>query len=115
MIKQKDIIYINFDPARGSEIRKTRPALVVSANNYNRATRFLIVCPITSKIRNLATYFTLDSKNYKTHGQIVTHQIYSLDATAQGGRHPEYVETLRDEDFYIVQQLVGASLGLGLN
>ncbi|EPE2274910.1 type II toxin-antitoxin system PemK/MazF family toxin, partial [Enterococcus faecalis] len=46
--KQRDIVIIDFAPSKGYEIKKRRPALVMSKDNYNRSTNLVIVCPITS-------------------------------------------------------------------
>lgn len=45
------IIAIDFDPKAGGEIGKRRPALVMSPKAYNRATGFVLVCPLTSQPR----------------------------------------------------------------
>lgn len=45
--KQQDIIWIDFEPSAGREIRKRRPAVVVSSDNYSKQTGFVAVCPIT--------------------------------------------------------------------
>ncbi|WP_225425034.1 type II toxin-antitoxin system PemK/MazF family toxin [Lentilactobacillus parafarraginis] len=50
--EQGDIVYVTFDPQSGREIKKRRPALVVSATPYNRATGFVQICPIISTIRH---------------------------------------------------------------
>lgn len=102
--KQKDIIWINFDPQRGREIKKRRPALILSGNDYNRNTGFVIVAPITSTIRNKPGYFTLNG--YETHGQVVAAQIHSFDATPRAQREVGFIEAMRDEDFYRVAQIV---------
>jgi mRNA interferase MazF len=39
---------VDLDPARGSEIRKTRPAVVVSADGLNRARRTVVVVPLST-------------------------------------------------------------------
>ena len=46
-----DIIFLNFEPAKGKEIGKYRPALVLSSKEYNKKTGLLICCPISSSIR----------------------------------------------------------------
>lgn len=102
--KQKDIVWIDFDPQRGREIKKRRPALVLSSDIYNKRTHFVIVSPITSTIRNIPGYFTL--QNYETHGQVAAAQIYSLDASANAQRAIQFIESMRDEDFYRVAQIV---------
>jgi mRNA interferase MazF len=43
-----DICLIQLDPTRGSEIRKTRPCLVISPDELNRHLRTLIVAPMTT-------------------------------------------------------------------
>lgn len=45
-----EIYYVAFDPALGSEARKTRPALVLQNNRANRTSPIIIVAPITSKL-----------------------------------------------------------------
>lgn len=76
--KQKDIIWIDFDPSKGKEIKKRRPALVVSNDNFNKYTGFCLVCPITSTKRNFATFIDIKDTQ-KISGQIVTHQLRSMD------------------------------------
>ncbi|HVH76844.1 MAG TPA: type II toxin-antitoxin system PemK/MazF family toxin [Stellaceae bacterium] len=47
-IRRGDVWWVEFDPTRGSEIRKTRPAIVVTANALNRARRTVVVVPLSS-------------------------------------------------------------------
>lgn len=49
-----DIIWIDFDPQRGKEMMKRRPALVISLREYNALSGLCIVCPITSRTKNYA-------------------------------------------------------------
>lgn len=48
---RRDIIMLDFDPTKGKEIGKYRPALVLSSRTYNKATGFIICCPISTSIR----------------------------------------------------------------
>ncbi len=48
-IKRGDVYWVNLDPTVGSEIRKTRPALVISPDDMNHALPRVIVAPLTSK------------------------------------------------------------------
>ena len=43
-----EVYLIDLDPTRGSEIRKTRPCLVVSPNELNQHLRTVIVAPMTT-------------------------------------------------------------------
>ena len=43
-----DVFLIELDPTRGSEIRKTKPCLVISPNELNQHLRTVIVAPMTT-------------------------------------------------------------------
>ena len=43
-----EIWLVNFDPTLGSEIKKTRPAIILSGQPFNRLRRTLIVVPLSS-------------------------------------------------------------------
>ena len=47
-IARGEVYWINLDPTIGSEIQKTRPALVVSPDDLNAALPRVIIAPITS-------------------------------------------------------------------
>ncbi len=49
-IKQFDIYWVAFDPTLGSEIQKTRPAIVVSPMPMNKVVKTLIVVPLTKTV-----------------------------------------------------------------
>lgn len=51
-IRQKEIWQVYFDPIVGSEQAGNRPAVVLSGNTMNEYFNVIIVCPITSKIKN---------------------------------------------------------------
>jgi mRNA interferase MazF len=46
--KRGDVVLVHLDPTRGSEIRKTRPCVVISPDELNRHLRTLIVAPMTT-------------------------------------------------------------------
>jgi mRNA interferase MazF len=54
-IKQYQVIIVNLDPTVGSEIRKTRPCLVISPDEMNKHLRTITVAPVTSKSRDYMT------------------------------------------------------------
>ncbi|MFI3247360.1 MAG: type II toxin-antitoxin system PemK/MazF family toxin [Ferrimonas sp.] len=49
-----DVIWLDFEPTKGKEIGKYRPALVLSPKAYAKATKYVIVCPISTSIRGNA-------------------------------------------------------------
>jgi len=48
---REDVIWLDFEPTKGKEIGKYRPALVLSSKSYNNQTGLLICCPISTSIR----------------------------------------------------------------
>lgn len=48
---RKDIIWLDFEPKKGREIGKLRPALVLSSQVLNRQTGMIICLPISTSIR----------------------------------------------------------------
>lgn len=52
-IKRGNVYWVNFDPSLGGEIRKTRPAVVISNNAANAALNRVQVMPVTSKTDRL--------------------------------------------------------------
>jgi len=48
-ILQGEVYWVNLDPTLGSEIKKTRLALVISPNDLNQVLPRVIIAPITSK------------------------------------------------------------------
>ena len=49
MVKRGEVYWVNLDPTVGTEIKKTRPALVVSPDDMNEVLPRVIVAPLTSK------------------------------------------------------------------
>ena len=53
--KRHHIVWLDFEPTKGKEIGKYRPALVLSSKSYNQKTGLLICCPISTSIRGNPT------------------------------------------------------------
>lgn len=76
-----DVIWLEFDPQRGKEIQKRRPALVISPLEYNARTRLVLCFPITSKIKNYPFEVILRKKQFA--GAILSDQLRSFDWQAR--------------------------------
>lgn len=76
-ITQYDIIIVNLDPTIGSEIKKTRPCVVISPNEINNNLRTIIIAPITSKSKNYPTRVEIKVKAKKNW--VVIEQIRTID------------------------------------
>jgi mRNA interferase MazF len=77
VVNRFDVYLIGLDPTVGSEMRKTRPCLVVSPDEMNRHIRTVIVAPMTTAGRPYPTRVPCTFKGKK--GQIVLDQVRTLD------------------------------------
>jgi mRNA interferase MazF len=77
VVKRFDVYLINLDPTVGSEIRKTRPCLIISPDEMNRFIRAVIVAPMTTKGTAYPT--RVACKFQGKRGQVVLDQIRTVD------------------------------------
>jgi mRNA interferase MazF len=75
--KEGDVVWLEFDPQKGKEIQKTRPALTISPYAYNLKTGLGLFMPITSKIKGYPFEVIVNIDNIQ--GAILCDQIRSLD------------------------------------
>jgi len=86
--EQGDIAWLDFEPSAGQEIRKRRPAFIVSKKAFNKLTGFAIVAPITNTVKGMGLEIVLKSES--TQGAILIYQMRSLDFSI---RNAELIET----------------------
>lgn len=79
--KRGDIVWLNFDPQKGKEIQKTRPALVISPQQYNSKTGLALFMPITSQVKGYPFEVLIETD--EVNGAILSDQIRSLDWRAR--------------------------------
>ena len=101
MVKRGEVYWVNLDPTRGTEIRKTRPALVVSPDDMNQALPRVIVAPLTSKGQPFGCRPELRFKGRKA--RVLLDQVRAVDQRRLGKRlgaiplelwHPVLLEML---------------------
>lgn len=85
MVRQGDIVKVNFDPQAGHEQAGYRPALVISNDFFNQKTNIVIVCPITNTRNRFPLHIPLDDRT-ETTGVILCEHIKALDLNARGYR-----------------------------
>jgi len=74
---RNDIVWLDYEPTKGKEIGKYRPALVLSSKEYNRRTGLLIYCPISTSIRDAVTEVPV--KNLPQQCVVAANLIHTLD------------------------------------
>ena len=72
-----DIYWANFDPTIGSEMKKTRPIVIVSPDVMNRNLNTVLVCPLTTTSKNYPTRIPVNFEGKE--GMIALDHIRSID------------------------------------
>lgn len=76
-LNQYQIVLVNLDPTVGSEMKKTRPCLVISPNEMNKYLQTIVVSPMTSSSKSYPT--RVEITHEKKKGWIVLDQIRTVD------------------------------------
>lgn len=84
MVKRGEVYWVNLDPTIGTEIRKTRPALVVSPDDMNQALPRVIVAPITSNGQPLGCRPEIRLRGKR--GRVLLDQIRCVDKVRLVGK-----------------------------
>lgn len=104
--RKQDIVWLDFDPASGRELKKRRPALVISNDGYNQLTRLALVCPITHANNNnlRKTDLLIPITGYPdVEGFINPLQLHTYDYSA---RNVKKIDELDDETFFSVLRII---------
>jgi mRNA interferase MazF len=77
MVKRFDIYWVRLDPTLGSEIKKTRPAVIVSSDEDIDQLSTVIIAPLTSTIKSLSS--RIECLFQGRAGSIVLDQLRAVD------------------------------------
>ena len=105
--RRGDVFWVALDPTLGSEIKKTRPAVILSNNSCNAYGSRVVVLPITSNVDSLypgEAMITIEGRPARVLGD----QIRSLDKSRLRTR----IETLSEDEMAMVEEAVRITLGL---
>ena len=83
--RRGEIVRLNFDPRKGHEQGGFRPAVVVSNSTYNDHSSTIVVCPITSRVRDWPFIVPLPEDN-SVKGAILVDQVRVIDWKARSAR-----------------------------
>lgn len=105
--RRGDVYWVNLDPVFGTEIRKTRPAVIVSNDSCNRYGTRVVVLPITGNVDSLYPGEAIIEVKGKP-GRALGDQIRSIDKRRLKAR----VSTLTAEEMARVEEALAITLGL---
>lgn len=79
-----NIFWVDFDPARGTETQKVRPALVCSHDILNQNSSRIFVAPITSNLKKIYSFeYALTAHDF-VKGKVMLDQMKSVDKSRLG-------------------------------
>jgi mRNA interferase MazF len=76
-LNQYWIVLVNLDPTIRSEIKKTRPCVIISPNEMNHFLRTIVIAPMTSQSRDYPSRVKIKQNN--NDGWILLDQIRTID------------------------------------
>ena len=99
-LTQYQVVIVNLDPTIGSEIKKTRPCVIISPNEMNRPLRTVVIAPITSKSKQYPTRIKINFQG--NENWIVIDQIRTIDKR----RITKSLEKLSKEEIRKIKEVV---------
>ena len=99
-LTQYEIVLVNLDPTIGSEMQKTRPAVILSPNEMNKYLNTVVIAPMTSSSKSYPT--RVEVNHNKTKGWIVLDQIRTIDRQ----RILKKLDKLTDKDIKKVKNIM---------
>ncbi len=101
-LSRGDIVLVNFSPAKGGEMGKLRPAIILSDSDDNEILETVIVIPLSTHIETDALpyrYIIQKRDKLKQNSDACIYEIRALSKT----RVKEKLSVLKDEELIIIQ------------
>jgi mRNA interferase MazF len=105
-----DLVWVNFDPVRGSEQAGARPALVLSDATMHQVCRLAIICPVTSNVAPWPAKVLLPD-GLSVKGAIMVDQVRSVDRTQRGFR---FIDRVPEATLFDARTKLATLIGVDL-
>ena len=99
-LKQYQVVLVNLDPTMGSEMKKTRPCVIISPNEMNKYLQTIVIAPMTSTSRPYPTRIKI--KHTKIKGWVVLDQVRTIDRV----RIIKILDILTDKEIYSLKATI---------
>jgi len=104
-LNKGDIVLVDFNPAKGGEMGKLRPAIIMSGSEENAVLETCIVIPLSTVIEKdaLPYRYTISKRERLKHDSDAC--IYEIRALSKK-RVKERLSTLSDKELEIIQRAI---------
>jgi len=99
-LTQYQIVLVNLDPTIGSEMKKTRPCVIISPDEMNKYLQTIVISPMTSSSKSYPTHVPV--KHGRTKGWVVLDQIRTIDRQ----RIVKILGHLTEKEMYAVKTVI---------
>ena len=99
-LKQYQVVLVNLDPTIGSEMKKTRPCVIISPDEINKYLQTIVIAPLTSASKSYPT--RIEVKQPKIKGWLVLDQVRTIDRT----RIVKALGVLTDKEVYRLKSVI---------
>ena len=106
--RRGDIFWVELDPARGSEMTKTRPCIILSANEVNQRRRTVVIVPLTSTLAEARFPLLIETPSAGKGSKVRTEQIRVVDKVRLKG----FMGRVNDSDLSDISRGVAKVLAL---
>jgi mRNA interferase MazF len=111
MMNRGDVYFVDFEPSVGAEIKKTRPALIISCNEANKHLKTVMVIPFSSKIGKVHPFEVFAKKedsSLDVDSKLKIPQMRAIDKA----RLKRYVSSLTDDILEEVEKAIKLHLAI---
>ena len=111
MMNRGDVYLVDVEPSVGAEIRKKRPAMIISCNEANKHLRTVMVIPFSSKTEKVYPFEVLVSKEQSglnIDSKLKIPQLRAVDKA----RMSKYIGTLNDELLADIEKAIKLHLAM---
>lgn len=111
MMNRGDVYLVDFEPSVGAEIRKKRPAMIISCDEANKHLRTVMVIPFSSKTEKVYPFEVLVSKEQSglnIDSKLKIPQMRAVDKA----RLLKYIGTLNDELLSDIEKAIRLHLAM---
>ena len=107
-MRRGEVWWVNFDPAMGGEIKKTRPAIIISNNISNEYLNRVQVVPLTSNTSKIYPSECLVMVKDKA-SKVAGNQITTVSKKRLNGR----LSSITDDEMLLIEDCIKLQLGIG--